>query len=110
METKRFQRNDSGFVCRQCGREVPPLVVSSRDHCPSCLWSLHVDINPGDRACGCLGGLEPMTAVPDAKKGFVIVYKCRKCGEIRRCRTAPDDDKDLVIELTSRQFSYRGHR
>lgn len=110
METKRFQRNDSGFICRHCGADVSPLKVSSRDHCPVCLWSIHIDINPGDRACGCLGDLEPMTAYPDAKKGFVIVYKCRSCGEIRRCKSAPDDDSGLVIGLTSRIFSYKGHK
>ncbi len=105
METKRFQRNDSGFVCRRCGAEVPPLRVSSRDHCNVCLWSIHIDVNPGDRACGCLGGLEPVTASPDPKKGYVITYRCDRCGEVRRCKAAPDDDRTLIIELTSRQFS-----
>ena len=55
METKRFTKNDSGFVCANCGREVPPLGYSSRNHCPYCLCSLHVDVNPGDRAADCGG-------------------------------------------------------
>ena len=55
MQKKRFTKNDSGFVCRNCGAEVPPLSYSSRDHCRVCLCSLHVDIDPGDRANGCGG-------------------------------------------------------
>ncbi|MGI6742070.1 MAG: RNHCP domain-containing protein [Eubacteriales bacterium] len=114
MEIKRFQKNDGGFVCAHCGREVPPLKTTSRDHCPYCLWSLHIDINPGDRANSCLGQLEPMTAYPDAKKGYVIVYRCRKCGEVRKCRAALNgnepDDLSLIIALTSEQFSYQGHK
>ena len=51
MEQKRFTKNDNGFICAHCGKEVEPLGYTSRNHCPFCLWSLHVDINPGDRAC-----------------------------------------------------------
>ena len=68
METKRFTKNDAGFICRNCGREVPPLGYSSRNHCPFCLCSLHVDVLPGDRAADCGGILDPVRADPDPKK------------------------------------------
>ena len=100
MQQKRFTKNDSGFVCKNCGAEVPPLSYSSRDHCNNCLCSLHVDINPGDRANGCGGLLVPVSALPDAKKGFIINYKCKKCGAECRCRAASDDDTELLIKLT----------
>ena len=80
MERKRFSKNDSGFVCAHCGKTVEPLGYTSRDHCPFCLWSIHIDVNPGDRANECLGNLVPIKAEPDAKRGFVIIYKCDKCG------------------------------
>ena len=48
---------------------------------------------------------EPVTASPDPRKGYVITYRCDRCGEVRRCKAAPDDDRALIIELTSRQFS-----
>lgn len=109
MEEKRFKKNDNGFVCAHCGREVEPLGYSSRNHCPFCLWSLHVDENPGDRACECRGPLEPVKAETDPKKGFIIVHRCQKCGAIRRNRAATDaknqpDDIDLLIKLTAREF------
>ena len=102
MENKRFTKNDSGFVCAACGKEVPPLGYTSRNHCPKCLCSLHLDVNPGDRASDCGGVMDPAFAEPDAKRGFIISHKCRKCGEIRRNKAAADDDRDLLIELTSR--------
>lgn len=109
METKRFSKNDQGFLCAVCGREVLPMLSSSRDHCPYCLCSLHVDINPGDRANSCGGILRPVSAVPDAKKGYIIIYRCEKCGEIHRNRAAVDtpqqpDNLRELIRLTSSQY------
>lgn len=100
MQGKTFTKNDSGFICKNCGLEVPPLSYSSRDHCTRCLCSLHVDINPGDRQNGCGGLLSPVFSEPDPKKGFVINYICKKCGKKVRCRAAADDDTDFLIKLT----------
>ena len=105
MEQKRFTKNDDSFVCVHCGRTVEPLGYTSRNHCPFCLWSLHVDVNPGDRANPCRGELEPIRTEPDPKKGFVIIHRCRKCGEIRRNKAALNaksqpDDMSLIIKLT----------
>lgn len=111
MEQKRFTKNDSGFVCANCGFEVKPLKRTSRNHCPRCLCSLHVDILPGDRACDCGGVMKPIFAEPDPKKGYVITHKCTKCGFIGKNRAALSDgrseseleqydDTDFLIRLT----------
>ena len=49
------------FTCRVCGRLVTPQSAGTdhRNHCPNCLSSLHVDIEPGDRASDCGGSMEP---------------------------------------------------
>ena len=57
---KVFNELDEGFICENCGKNVNKLVYSSRDHCPYCLYSKHVDINPGDRANKCEGLLKPI--------------------------------------------------
>lgn len=97
---KNFTKNDEGFICKNCGKKVEKLGYTSRDHCPYCLCSIHVDINPGDRANTCKGILRPDHVEIDSKKGYVIVYKCEKCGQIRRNKAASDDDTDLLISLT----------
>ena len=94
---------------------MPPLGYSSRNHCPFCLWSLHVDINPGDRANPCGGALEPISCEPDARRGYIIVHRCRSCGKICRCRAAlkakeQPDDLDLLIKLTAAGRTPRGKR
>ena len=81
---KNFTKNDEEFICENCGAKVNPLGYSSRDHCPHCLCSKHVDINPGDREAECRGLLKPIQVLPDSKKGYIIIYRCTKCGEERR--------------------------
>ena len=102
--SKRFSKNDDGFTCLYCGRYVPPLGYTSRNHCPYCLWSIHVDVNPGDRANECRGALRPIRTEPDSKKGFIVIHRCEKCGEIRRNKAAEKgdvpDDRRLLIKLT----------
>lgn len=106
METKRFQKNDNGFICKNCGREVLPLGYSSRNHCPFCLASLHVDILPGDRANPCGGLLLPIRTEPDPRRGFIITHQCQRCGAVTRNRSAHEakvqpDDLNLLIALTA---------
>ena len=50
------------FTCKSCGRLVTSGGAGSghRNHCPNCLSSLHVDIEPGDRASDCGGLMEPV--------------------------------------------------
>ena len=104
LTPKRFSKNDDSFICLHCGKEVPPLGYTSRNHCPHCLWSIHVDINPGDRANPCRGALRPVRSEPDPKKGFVVIHRCEKCGEIRRNKAASDDNRSLLIKLTVAQI------
>ncbi|MBQ7646074.1 MAG: RNHCP domain-containing protein [Clostridia bacterium] len=98
---KLFTKNDSGFICGNCKKEVPPLRYSSRNHCPFCLYSLHVDINPGDRASECGGLMKPYAVSPHPQKDFIITHKCLKCGTLKNNRSAQDDDITLLIKLTN---------
>lgn len=106
MEQKRFLKNDNGFVCLHCGKTVRPLGFTSRNHCPFCLYSRHVDILPGDRANPCGGALRPLFCDPDPKRGYIITHECERCGARVRNRAAypaevDPDDIDLLIKLTA---------
>ena len=96
-----FTEIDEEFTCENCRKHVPKLGYSCRNHCPYCLHSKHVDVNPGDRAEECHGDLVPVGAEIDSKKGYVIIFKCKKCGKIRRNKAAEDDNMDLIIKLTA---------
>lgn len=99
MAARKFQENNQGFQCVQCGVDVPTHPTSSRDHCTDCLYSLHVDIFPGDRANPCRGVLQPV-GISQSNGKQQIVYKCEKCGEIEKNIVAPDDDIDRLVEVS----------
>jgi len=95
-------KNDNSFVCEHCGKEVQKLKYTSRNHCPHCLHSLHVDIVPGDRQNPCKGLLVPIGVESSAKKGYVIVHACSKCGEIKRNKSADDDNFDEILKVAKK--------
>lgn len=95
---------DEEFVCENCGKKVPKLGYSCRNHCPICLYSKHLDINPGDRLEKCHGLLEPIATEISSKKGYIIISKCQKCGAIRKNKAAEDDNIDLIIKLSVNNF------
>lgn len=100
----RFTKIDEEFVCENCGKQVEKLGYTCRNHCPSCLHSKHIDKNPGDRAEKCHGILEPVGLEIDSKKGYVIVFRCKRCGAIRKNKAAKDDNMNLVIQLSKEQY------
>lgn len=103
---KTFKKNDNEFVCRVCGKVVPPLIYSSRDHCSKCLCSIHVDINPGDRANTCLGTLVPFD-IETNKKGYVVKFKCQKCGQIHNNKTAEDDSFKTILKVMNKTYNIK---
>ena len=101
MEHRNFVEIDEEFVCEYCGKNVPKLGYSCRNHCPFCLHSKHVDKNPGDRQETCQGLLKPIGLEINSKKGYVIIFECKKCGAIRKNKMAKDDNMDLIIQLST---------
>ena len=97
-----FVKNDNEFICKNCGKKVEKLGYTSRDHCNFCLYSIHIDITPGDRANDCLGLLEPINVEKNSKKGEVIIYKWKKCGKIIRNIVAKDDSRERIYEIVEK--------
>lgn len=98
---KKFNMVDDSFKCENCGKKVAKLGYTARDHCPFCLYSKHVDNNPGDRMCTCKGMLIPI-GIEKFKSTFKIIYKCEKCGMMHKNIMATDDDMNLIIALSKK--------
>ena len=96
---KKFNMIDEVFTCVNCGKNVDKLNYTARDHCPYCLNSKHVDINPGDRMNECKGLLEPI-GIEKFKDTYKIIYKCKKCNQMHKNIIANDDNMNLIIELS----------
>ncbi len=99
---RKFTEIDEEFICENCGKKVEKLKYSCRNHCKFCLYSKHVDKNPGDRLEECHGMLKPIGIEISNKKGYVIIYKCKKCGQIRKNKAAKDDDFDKILEISKK--------
>lgn len=94
---KKFNRQIENFTCEHCGAEISGNGYTN--HCPHCLYSKHVDVNPGDRAAECGGLMEPVDIEQKGGK-FVIVHRCRKCGFTRRNKVQENDDFDAVLKIS----------
>jgi hypothetical protein len=92
---RKFQRRIEDFVCGHCGREVAGDGYTN--HCPSCLWSRHVDVNPGDRAAECGGMMRPATSLQRRGLWFVE-HECVACG-FRRVNRVGADEFEALIRL-----------
>ena len=94
-----FVKNDNEFICVNCNQKVEKLKYTSRDHCNQCLYSIDVDITPGDRANDCKGILVPINVIETSKKGKVIIYRCSKCKKEIRNVVAKDDNQEAIYKV-----------
>ena len=96
MATPKFQRTVEDFTCENCGHEVEGSGYTN--HCPRCLWSKHVDVNPGDRAADC-GGLMRPVAVEVRGDQYRILQRCEQCGHEHWNKASPQDDFEALLAL-----------
>ena len=87
----RRQPCGESFSCKACGALVTPEGAASRhrNHCPHCLSSLHVDEEPGDRACTCRGIMEPVGVWVRKGGEWALIHRCRACGALRSIALRP---------------------
>jgi len=97
------------FRCAHCRLDVPTDAPGTqhRNHCPSCLWSRHVDARPGDRAMSddCGSVMEPIAISVRGKGEWVLIHRCTGCGELKSNRAAGDDSPLLLLRLAVRPLA-----
>ena len=94
------------FTCWVCGWPVVSQGAGSghRNHCPNCLWSIHLDNEPGDRESGCRGRMEPIGVWVRKNGEWAILHRCTVCGKISSNRIAADDNPMRLMALAMRPF------
>lgn len=93
-----FTRRKENFICAHCG--ICIVGTGYTNHCPHCLWSKHVDVDPGDRAENCGGLMEPI-ALEGSTPNYRIVHRCLSCGAERRVNVNAADDPRALLALSS---------
>ena len=87
--SERFTRTVEDFTCGHCGETVTGDGYTN--HCPACMWSRHVDIDPGDRASECGGMMQPIQIMYEQSE-FHVLHRCIACGHEKKNRTSDRDD------------------
>ena len=95
------------FTCKVCGRLCTPENAGSdhRNHCPNCLSSLHVDIEPGDRESDCGGIMEPVAVWVRRGGEWAIIHRYKRCGALSSNRVAADDNPMKLMSIAMRPLS-----
>jgi hypothetical protein len=108
VKSHRRRDEDDDFVCRHCRRLVNAESYGTRhrNHCPHCLWSLHLDDRtPGDRMSVCGGTMEPIAVWVRGDGEWCLVHRCQSCGMLRTNRTAGDDSPWAMMSLAARPLA-----
>lgn len=91
---------NSGFICVNCERVVSSATKTARNHCPFCLWSLHVDAKiPGDRDSDCRGKMKPV-ALFQKRDNWIVIHRCENCDKEIQNKCAEDDNFEALLNLT----------
>ena len=99
MQIKTFQKNKEDFICQNCGQQN--IGNGYTNHCARCLYSKHVDINPGDRAEECNSLMEPIE-IFDKSNQIYIKHKCLKCDFERNNKISQNDSFQEVIKISNK--------
>lgn len=94
--SEKFKKTVEDFVCENCGEGVDGDGYTN--HCPHCLWSKHVDNNPGDRAATC-GGMMCPVDTEEAGGEWKVIQKCQKCGKVNKNKLSVTDNFDHLVAM-----------
>lgn len=94
---KRFIKKIENFTCSHCGFFVKGTGYTN--HCSKCLYSKHVDVNPGDRKALCQGLMKPI-GIKQRHGEFFIIQKCTKCKFARKNKVARNDHQEAILNLS----------
>lgn len=95
--TKKFTRNIEDFTCENCNASIEGNGYTN--HCPICLYSKHVDINPGDRSAICLGLMKPKLYKVNATS-YTLEHICLICGYANINKVNKNDSIEEIIKLS----------
>ena len=107
------------FRCMHCHMVVSSAHmlsgVNNRNHCPSCLWSCHLDLfAAGDRLSACKAPMRPIGLTmkksrnkyqPEPRGELMLIHECVDCKSLSINRIAADDDSATVMDVFQRSLA-----
>lgn len=90
-----FVRRVEAFECEVCGACVAGDGFTN--HCPKCLASKHVDIDPGDRESSC-GGVMEVVEFERLHGELRMEHRCVVCGHRKWNRASGADSNTVIVQ------------
>jgi len=94
---RKFIKNKENFICKNCKQFVEGNGYTN--HCQNCLFSLHIDKNPGDRRNKCQGLMYPIEIITQGGEVKYVVHQCNKCKIIKRNIISKLDSTEAIIKV-----------
>lgn len=97
-QTFMFKKHVENFICEHCGAEN--IGDGFTNHCAQCLWSKHVDVDPGDRAATCSGMMKPVSVEGIVGK-YDLIFVCETCGHTKKNKVSDRDNFTAVLQIAN---------
>jgi hypothetical protein len=113
MRTRFTHPTFGDFRCAHCQAVISSLHmvsgVNNRNHCPYCLWSLHLDLySAGDRLSACKAPMQPIGLTMKRSRNkyrydtggeLMLIHQCIECQTLSINRIAADDDAATIMNV-----------
>lgn len=93
-----FIRQKEDFICEFCGNGNSGNGYTN--HCTKCLYSKHVDIEPGDRLSMCGGLMKPIFVSYTSAEPYIL-HQCQKCKFEKKNKIQLDDSVEEMAKIQS---------
>jgi phage FluMu protein Com len=94
---RKFTRHKENFVCKHCNQAVEGNGYTN--HCPNCLYSLHVDKYPGDRQELCHGLMQPIDIITKGGSAKYLLHECSLCKVVKQNILSESDSTQTIINI-----------
>ena len=80
--------------------------TTHRNHCPTCLWSRHLDDDaPGDRAAECGSSMEPIAVCVRGDGEWALVTVARTAGPCTSTASRATTTRSVLMRLAVRPLA-----
>ncbi|SEK98796.1 RNHCP domain-containing protein [Nonomuraea pusilla] len=95
------------FPCVRCGLTVTASGPDGtpRNHCPSCLHSLHVLDAVEGGPSECRSRMAPISIAVLRTGDWMVIHRCARCGELTSNPICPDDNQLILMRMAVRPLA-----
>ncbi|MFC9266405.1 RNHCP domain-containing protein [Streptomyces zhihengii] len=97
----------STFTCTWCGLSVSACAADGtpRNHCPSCLHSLHLLDHVEDGPSDCEGRMSPIAVAVLRTGDWMVIHRCLRCDELTSNPVCADDNQLILMRMAVRPLA-----